>query len=243
MLGNIGTEFLNFLRQLLVALPGLYLGVVLHEVAHGYVAYRNGDPTARNFGRLTLNPLAHIDVFGSILLPVLLILLRSGLVFGYAKPVPINPRYFRSYRRGIRYSSLAGPATNIIVAFVLGCLYGLFVYILKVTDFSISGVGVQGAAGIGHQVVNILNEIFISAIYINIFLAIFNLIPIPPLDGANILATFLPGDAMYKYMSIGRFGFIFIFIILFLGGRIFWGVTSVAVSFLFKIFTWWQFLM
>ena len=84
---------------------------------------------------------------------------------------------------------------------------------------------------VGHQVVLILNEIFKRAIYINIFLAIFNLIPIPPLDGANILASFLPGNAMYKYLSIGRFGFIFIFLYLFLGGRIFWGVISRAVAF------------
>lgn len=243
MLSNLGSEFLDFLRQLIVIIPGLYLGVVLHEVAHGYIANKFGDPTARNLGRLTLNPIAHIDIFGSILLPVLLILLRSGIVFGYAKPVPINPRYFRSYRRGIRYSSLAGPTTNVIVAFILGSLYGLFIYILKATNFSLTDSAVTGAANFGHQVVVIFNQMFVNAIYINIFLAIFNLIPIPPLDGSNILATFLPGNAMYRYLSIGRFGFIFIFIILFLGGRIFWSFTSVAVSFIFKIFTWWQYLM
>ncbi|MBN1298946.1 MAG: site-2 protease family protein, partial [Actinobacteria bacterium] len=106
--------------------------------------------------------------------------------------------------------------------------------------FSLNDVS---ASGIGHQAVLIFNEIFKNAIYINIFLAIFNLIPVPPLDGANILATFLPGNAMYRYLSIGRFGFIFIFLILFLGGRIFWGVTSKAVSFVFDIFTWWRYLI
>ncbi len=243
MLNSLASEFLSFLRQLLVIIPGLYLGVVLHEVAHGYIAYKSGDPTARNLGRLTLNPIAHIDIFGSILLPILLILLRSGIVFGYAKPVPINPGYFKSFRKGIRYSSLAGPATNLITAFILGGLYGLFIYLLKVANFSLNDTVANQTFNFGHTIFIILNQIFINAIYINIFLAVFNLIPIPPLDGANILATFLPGEAMYKYLSIGRFGFIFIFIILFLGGRIFWGITSVAVNFIFKIFTWWQFLM
>jgi Zn-dependent protease len=240
MFSNIGNTIVDFLKQLLITIPGLYLGVVLHEVAHGYIAYRSGDPTAKNLGRLTLNPIAHIDIFGSVLLPLLLILLGSGIIFGYAKPVPINPGYFRNFRKGIRYSSLAGPATNLIVAFVLGSLYGLFIYILKISNFSLNETA---GAGAGYQAVTIFNGMFSTAIYINIFLAIFNFIPIPPLDGANILASFLPGDAMYKYLSIGRFGFIFIFILLFLGGRIFWSITAPIVSFLFNIFTWWRYLM
>ncbi len=240
MFSNLGTQIVEFLRQIIVVLPGLYLGVVLHEVAHGYIAYRSGDPTAKNLGRLTLNPIAHIDIFGSIVLPLLLILLRSGFIFGYAKPVPINPGYFRNYRKGIRYSSLAGPVTNLLIAFIIGCLYGLFIYIINAANFSLNA---SASSGVGYQVVLILNDIFQSAIYINIFLAIFNFLPIPPLDGSNILASFLPGNAMYKYLSLGRFGFIFIFILLFLGGRIFWGVFSPVVAFLFKIFTWWQFLM
>lgn len=240
MFSNVGSELVSFLKQLLISLPGLYLGVVLHEVAHGYVAYRSGDPTARNLGRLTLNPLAHIDIFGSIVLPLMLILLNSGIVFGYAKPVPINPGHFRDYRRGIRYSSLAGPATNLVVAFTIGLIYGLFIYILSKTGFVLN----QSSSGTaGYQAVLIINQMFQSAIYINIFLAIFNFIPVPPLDGANILATFLPGNAMYRYLSIGRFGFIFIFILLFLGGRIFWGITSPVVSFIYKGFTWWSYLM
>ncbi len=239
MLSNIGPELIRFLKQLLIAIPGLYLGVVLHEVAHGYVAYRSGDPTARNLGRLTLNPLAHIDIFGSIVLPLMLILLNSRLLFGYAKPVPINPGHFRNFRKGIRYSSLAGPATNLVVAFVVGLIYGLFIYILSITGFALN----QESGGAGYQAVLIINQMFQSAIYINIFLAIFNFIPIPPLDGANILATFLPGNAMYRYLSIGRFGFIFIFVLLFLGGRIFWGITSPVVSYIYKAFTWWSYLM
>jgi Zn-dependent protease len=240
MFSNLGPEVISFLKQLLVVIPGLYLGVILHEYAHGYIAYRSGDPTAKNFGRLTLNPIAHIDLFGSILLPLFLILVQSGIIFGYAKPVPINPRYFRNYRKGIRYSSLAGPVMNLIVAFVVGGLYGLFIYILKVANYPL--IEVSGGT-FGYQVVLIINDMFQWAVSINIFLAIFNFLPIPPLDGSNILASFLPGDAMYKYMSMGRFGFIFIFIILFLGGRIFWGAISPVTDFLFKMFTWWRYLM
>jgi len=229
---NLGTEIISFLQQLLVAIPGLYLGVVLHEVAHGYVAYRNGDPTAKNLGRLSLNPAVHIDLFGSILLPLMLILLKSGILFGYAKPVPINPGYFRNYRKGIRYSSLAGPATNFIVAFILGLVYSLMIYLLKVTGNPINEI--MSGTGAGNVVLQIVFSMVYFAIRINIFLGIFNFIPIPPLDGANILATFLPGNAMYKYLSIGRFEFIIVFaFIYFIGGYI-----APVIAFLMNIFTW-----
>lgn len=232
MLSNLGTEIISFLQQLLVVIPGLYLGVVLHEVAHGYIAYRNGDPTAKNLGRLSLNPIVHIDLFGSILLPLLLVLLKSGILFGYAKPVPINPGYFRNYRKGIRYSSLAGPATNFIIAFILGIIYSLMIYILKVSGTPINEIMLS--AGVGNRILQIVFSMVYFAIRINIFLGIFNFIPIPPLDGANILATFLPGNAMYKYLSIGRFGFIVVFaFIYFIGGYI-----GPVIGFLMNIFTW-----
>ena len=232
MLSNLGTEIIIFLQQLLVVIPGLYLGVVLHEVAHGYIAYRNGDPTAKNLGRLSLNPIVHIDLFGSILLPLLLVLLKSGILFGYAKPVPINPGYFRNYRKGIRYSSLAGPATNFIMAFILGIIYSLMIYILKVSGTPINEI--MTSSGVGNRILQIVFSMVYFAIRINIFLGIFNFIPIPPLDGANILATFLPGNAMYKYLSIGRFGFIIVFaFIYFIGGYI-----GPVIGFLMNIFTW-----
>jgi Zn-dependent protease len=98
-MANLGQSILNFLRQLAIWAPGLVMGVVIHEYAHGFIAYKNGDSTAKNMGRLTLNPIAHIDLFGTILLPLLLILINSGIIFGYAKPVPINPGYFRNYRK------------------------------------------------------------------------------------------------------------------------------------------------
>ena len=167
MLSNLGTEIISFLQQLLVVIPGLYLGVVLHEVAHGYIAYRNGDPTAKNLGRLSLNPIVHIDLFGSILLPLLLVLLKSGILFGYAKPVPINPGYFRNYRKGIRYSSLAGPATNFILAFILGIIYSLMIYILKVSGNPVNEIML--ATGVGNRILQIVFSMVYFAIRINIF--------------------------------------------------------------------------
>ncbi len=232
MFDNLGTQIIIFLKQLLVIIPGLYLGVVLHEAAHGYIAFRNGDPTARNLGRLSLNPIVHIDLFGSILLPLLLVLIGSGIVFGYAKPVPINPGYFRNYRKGIRYSSLAGPVTNFVLAFILGLIYSLMIYLLKLTGHSINEI--MTTAGIGNRVLEVILTMVLFAIRINIFLGIFNFIPVPPLDGANILATFLPGDAMYKYLSIGRFGFIIVFAFIYFIGR----YIGPVIAFLMNIFTW-----
>lgn len=231
----LGQEILDFLRQLITWVPGLIMGVVLHEYAHGYIAYKSGDNTAKSLGRLTLNPIAHIDLFGSILLPLLLILINSGIVFGYAKPVPINPGYFRNYRKGLRYTSLAGPVANLIFAFVVGLVYGLFFYIFfKITN----GMLMSDSFGF-----NLIEQIFQGAIYINIFLAILNFIPIPPLDGSKILASFLPDEAMFKFLSLGRFGFIFIFIFLFLGGGIFWRVISPLFNFIYNICIWWQYLI
>ncbi|MBU4483480.1 MAG: site-2 protease family protein [Actinobacteria bacterium] len=235
---GLGQAILDFLRQLITWAPGLIMGVILHEYAHGYIAYKSGDNTAKSLGRLTLNPIAHIDLFGSILLPLLLILFRSGIVFGYAKPVPINPGYFRNYRKGLRYTSLAGPVTNLIFAFVVGLVYGLFFYIFfKITN------GMLMSDTFGFKAFDLISQIFRNAIYINVFLAILNFIPIPPLDGSKILASFLPDEAMFKFLSLGRFGFIFIFIFIFLVGGRFWTAISPVFNFIYNICIWWQYLI
>ena len=235
---GLGQAVLDFLRQLITWAPGLIMGVVLHEYAHGYIAYKSGDNTAKSLGRLTLNPIAHIDLIGSILLPLFLILLGSGIIFGYAKPVPINPGYFRNYRKGLRYTSLAGPVTNLIFAFVVGLVYGLFFYIFfKITN------GMLMSGTFGFKAFDLIGQIFRNAIYINVFLAILNFIPIPPLDGSKILASFLPDEAMFKYLSLGRFGFIFIFIFLFLVRGRFLTVIFPVFNFIYNICIWWQYLI
>lgn len=158
------------LNRIIITLPGILLAITCHEFAHAYVAYRFGDPTAKHYGRLSLNPIKHIDPFGFILL------LIAG--FGWAKPVPINPNYFKNRKLGTFLVSIAGVTVNMLLAILLTALLGLaFV-------FSES---------------QLLIDIIYYGITINIVLAVFNLFPIPPLDGSKILLTFLPERAEYYY--------------------------------------------
>ena len=213
MLINIFSEFRNFLLQLLVAIPGIYLAVIPHEVMHGYIAMKNGDYTAKNMGRLTMNPLKHIDLVGSIILPIALILFRSNIIFAYAKPVPINPTYFRDFRKGLRNTSLAGPVTNLVVAFLIGSVYGLIILIysavskLPATFILSQGLNFSFFNQVSFSFFGLISSMFVYAIRISIFLAIFNFLPVPPLDGSKIIASFLPERTMYRYLSIGRIGF------------------------------------
>jgi len=174
----------------------LILSIVIHEVAHGAMAYHLGDPTAKYAGRLTLNPLKHLDPIGSIFVPLTLILVRSPILFGWAKPVPINPYNFRDQKYGSLKVSLAGPGANLAIAIFFGL-------ILRFIHLPISFAG--------------LNLMFSYIVYINILLAVFNLLPIPPLDGSHILFTFLPPSMIKTKVFLEQFGFfILIFIIFFL---------------------------
>lgn len=180
---------LRALISILIFLPI----VTIHEYAHGWVANRLGDPTARDAGRLTLNPLAHIDPMGTILLPAMLILMGSPFVFGWAKPVPVNPRYFRNPRRDMMWVGMAGPGANLVLA-ILAAL------VVK------SGIVPSHLVGL-----------FGIIILINLILATFNLIPIPPLDGSRILMGLLPREQAYAYMRIEPYGFIIIIALLWMG--------------------------
>lgn len=159
----------------------LVFSVILHEVSHGYMADKLGDPTARFAGRLTLNPFVHIDPFGSILLPAALYMSGSPIMFGWAKPVPYNPNNIRG-RAGEALVAFAGPAANFILAFVFG-------FFLR--------------SGLGAGDVDI-PLILYTIVYTNVLLAIFNLLPIPPLDGSKVLSAFLPQSLAIRYESLRR---------------------------------------
>lgn len=180
---------------LFVSIPVFVLAIVVHEVAHGWIAYKLGDSTAKRLGRLTLNPLAHIDPIGTVLLPLLLLITNSPVVFGWAKPVPINFHNLRNPKRDIISVGLAGPLANITFAFIIAVLFRVFPFLRD----------------------PFLTEIIFSGILINIVLAAFNLIPIPPLDGSRILFGLLPYPLATKYMKIENYGFIILFILLWLG--------------------------
>jgi Zn-dependent protease len=167
-------------------LPAI-LAITLHEAAHGLVAYRCGDPTARQLGRVTLNPLKHIDPFGTIVLPGLLLLLRVPFIFGYAKPVPVNFRALRNPRRDMIWVAAAGPATNILMAVAAGLLAHLVAYL-------------PAAAG-QWSLLNLEN-----AIMINVVLAIFNMIPLPPLDGGRVAVGLLPDVLAAPLARLEPFG-------------------------------------
>ena len=174
----------------------LVFSAIFHEYAHGAMAYSLGDPTAKNAGRLTLNPIRHLDWFGSILLPAVMMITQLPFVFGWAKPVPFNPFLLKDRRWGEAKVALAGPASNLALAVALGLL-------IRFVPFSTT-----------------LTSLLAIVVLINIVLAIFNLVPIPPLDGSKILAAFLPEKARYKFLSLERFGFVFVILFVMLGVEI-----------------------
>lgn len=178
----------------IVALP-FFLGVTCHEVAHGYVSYRLGDPTAKLAGRLTLNPLKHLDPIGT------LVLLLTQLI-GWAKPVPINPAYYKDPRRGILYVSLAGPLANFAVMLFFAALLKILII------FSQSPVAAQA-----EYILRPMANIAVAGIFINAILGAFNLLPIPPLDGSKILACLLPGSLAAPFMRLERYGFIILLLL------------------------------
>ena len=176
----------------------LVFSIVIHEVSHGAMANYLGDPTAKEAGRLTLNPLKHLDPIGSIILPLFLILMAKvsggGIIFGWAKPVPINPYNFRDQKYGSSKVALAGPAVNLVIALV----FGLSLRFLSAL------VAFPG-----------LDLMFSYIVYINILLAVFNLLPVPPLDGSHILFTFLPRGMENIKIFLSRFGFFILLFIIF----------------------------
>lgn len=198
----------------------LILSIVLHEVAHGYAANWLGDPTARLSGRLSANPLKHIDPLGSVIIPALLFLSQAGMLFGWAKPVPYNPYNLTNQRWGEAMVAVAGPLTNLLLA-------GIFAVIIRLAI----------PLGLSASFLDLASYI----VYINILLAFFNAIPIPPLDGSKVLESILPFGLKMKYRALGdimgRFGLIGTFLFVYVFITIFWKPFQAIVGSVFKLFT------
>ncbi len=199
---------LQLVASFAVSFSLLLVAMTMHEFAHGLTAYKLGDPTAKFSGRLTLNPLAHIDPFWTVILPLVLFLSTSGhFVFGAAKPVPINYRALKNPKKDIIWIGLSGPLANLIFAFIIS-------QVLK--SFPLSGILVQ---------------LLLNLFLINIVLALFNLIPLPPLDGSRVVMGLLPERLCRQYISFERYGFIILFALIWMGAfeRFLWPmVISVA---------------
>ena len=189
----------------------LIFSIVIHEFSHGWMAYYLGDPTAKHLGRLTLNPLPHIDPLGSVILPLMLLLTNTGFIIGWAKPVPYNPYNLKDQKNGEMLVALAGPASNLIIA-VIFCVA---IRILLLPGMS-SGSSING--------------FFSIIVFYNILLAIFNLVPIPPLDGSKILFHFLPYSMHNVREILERNGFLFLLIFIFFG-------FSLIIPVMFFLFT------
>jgi len=201
---------INVLEQILQVVF-LVMSVVIHEVSHGYAAYLMGDKTAFYAKRLTLNPIRHIDLFGSIILPLLLIITKAGFVLGWAKPVPYNPYNLSNQKWGGALVALAGPVSNFILA-------GVFVVLIK--------LGAGGILPISQD----MAYFFSIIVLINLVLGLFNLVPIPPLDGSKIIMPFVPYQYAHIVHNLERYGFIFamLFIVLL------WGPFSTLVMWIFE---------
>lgn len=213
----------EIVQRLLVILPVLLLSLTVHEYAHAWAARRLGDDTAEKMGRYTLNPLAHMDPIGTFLLPVF-----TNIPFGWAKPVPVNPARFRqgvNMGKGMMFTSLAGPASNVLLGLLAAVLLGI------VARFSPD----LGAGGDGRSAPQVTAAFLYSMIQMNVVLAVFNLLPIPPLDGSRIVDAFLPARFRGAWESFSRFSMFLLLGLVFFGWRIIAVPVSAAIDALVRL--------
>ena len=195
----------QFTYNVSISLLPVLLGMILHEIAHGWVAWKMGDPTAKLMGRLTLNPIPHLDPLGTLFFIITAFASRAGgipFIFGWAKPVPIDPRRFKNFRQGMVLVSLAGASANLLLAFVF-TLFTKLIYIFRIvrpTTIALTGQ-------------SFLLDMCVMGIYVNCTLAWFNLMPIPPLDGSKVLGSLMPPQMARTYFSVERYGMIIVLLL------------------------------
>jgi Zn-dependent protease len=224
----------SFIHTLSYMLVPLVAAVVLHEYAHGWVANFFGDQTAKSQGRLTMNPLPHIDLWGSILVPLMLSLIPGGIIFGWAKPVPINPSQLHNPRRDMACVAIAGPLMNLFLAIVSGLSLMLFVYL----DPTIQAnwppqPGTEPREDLVGMLLVPLTAMALSSMIINIVLLSFNLLPFPPLDGSRVLRSLLPSKPAMALNRLEPYGMLIIFGLLMLDSRI--PIISSFIFFMFRL--------
>ncbi len=198
-------DLAEIVQKIAILAPPILLAVTMHELAHGWVAYRLGDPTAKQAGRLTLNPISHLDLAGTLVFFI-------TQTIGWAKPVPVNPMYFRKPRQDMIWVALAGPATNILLAIMCALLYRLILALL--------GDGTLLTGSFLLSIRSVVQPVIIMAmvgVQINLGLAFFNLLPVPPLDGSKIVEGIIPVSWVYSYRKIERFGFLILLALIFTG--------------------------
>jgi Zn-dependent protease len=211
----------NAFRTIILSIIPFLLAITVHEVAHGYVAYRKGDYTAKLMGRITMNPIKHLDPFGSLIFPLLLAFSGAGVIFGWAKPVPVNAFNFKDRRRDMMLVGLAGPVSNFLLAAALAFVFRILMVF--------PGEELLFSSKIGQPIAIML----VLAIKISIYLGVFNLLPIHPLDGSHVLEGLLPPEQAQAYSRLEKYGFIFLIILLFTG--ILTAVTYPVYAFILRI--------
>jgi len=207
---------LTLIQRIVVWVLPVIFAITVHEVAHGWVAKKYGDNTASRLGRLTLNPIKHIDILGTIIIPGLLLVTSAGFIFGWAKPIPVDSRYFKNPRRDMAIVAIAGPLSNLLMA----CGWALLVKI-GVT-LSMQGISLP------------LILMGMAGIQINLVLALINLIPIPPLDGSRIITGFLPNRLAWQYNKLEPYGFFILVALLWSGGLSY--ILGAPLNFMLSLF-------